>query len=568
MSAWQFTPVSVIYIISIGMSLILSALGLRFRAVKGSGLFSAMMFFVSVWITASMLNIFNTNDSFKILMMKIEYIGIGGAVYLWLFFVAAYTQNDKWIRKYMYLLFAIIPVYTIISILQAPNNSFVHKTYEFVYVNGLKTSMKNYSIGFYIWTSYSYLMLGLGFVFLMFRILETPKAYRKQLYYLTPVIFLIIIPNVLYILDKNPIEPYDPTPLSLAVIGALILITMYFHNFLNVGPIANELIINNIKGGVIVVDLNRKITDINSVSTIILNKEKADIVGQKLSDVLPEVSNLLNTATGKEDFKTEIVLGTGKRYYELKIAHLKDTPDLLKGYVLMLWDITDQKMALRELDAYARTVAHDLKTPLGHVMGFARLIGDTSAPGTVNKDYIDGIINGGEKMRNIIDGLLMLAKIRNQDKLEKSEVNMSEVLDSVMARLSDTISKAHASVTLPFNWHNAMGNAIWIEEIWINLFTNAIKYGGNPPEIELGSEELNGFIKFWISDNGFGLTEDEQSQLFSEFNRMHPQKDSIKGHGLGLSIVQRVISKLGGEVGVNSEVGTGSTFFFTLPSVK
>ena len=113
MSAWQFTPVSVIYIISIGMSLILSVLGLRFRAVKGSRLFSAMMFFVSVWITASMLNIFNTNDSFKILMIKIEYLGIGGAVYLWLFFVAAYTQYDKWIRKYMYLLFAIIPVYTI-----------------------------------------------------------------------------------------------------------------------------------------------------------------------------------------------------------------------------------------------------------------------------------------------------------------------------------------------------------------------------------------------------------------------------------------------------------------------
>jgi signal transduction histidine kinase len=568
MSAWQFTPVSIVYIISIGMSLVLSVLGLKMRTVKGSGLFSAMMFFVSIWITASMLFIFNGNDSFKILMMKIEYIGIGGAVYLWLFFVAVYTRYDKWLRKYLYILFAIIPVYTIITVLQAPHNSFVHKTYEFIYVNGLKTSIKNYSIGFYIWTSYSYLMLGLGFAFLVFRILETSKANRKQLYYLTPIIFLLIIPNVLYIVGKNPIEPYDPTPLSFAVIGALILITMYFHNFLNAVPIANELIINNIKGGVVVVDLNGEIIDINSISTVIINKEKVDIVGQKLSDVVPEVSSLLKTAAGKEDFKTEIVLGPEKRYYELKIAPLKDKPDILRGHVLMLWDITDQKMALRELDAYARTVAHDLKTPLGHVMGFARLIEDTAESGLVNKDYIEGIINGGEKMKNIIDGLLMLAKIRNQDKLEKSEVNMSEILDSVMKRLSETIDKAHAIVTLPHSWHNAMGNDIWIEEIWINLFTNAIKYGGNPPEIELGSEKLNGYVKFWISDNGFGITEEEQSQLFSEFSRMHPQKDSIKGHGLGLSIVQRVISKLGGEVGANSKVGKGSTFFFTLQSAE
>lgn len=566
MSVWHFTPVAIIYLIAIGISLLLSLLALRIKTARGTRLFSAMMFFISVWITASMLNIFNTYEPWKILMVKLEYIGIGGAVYLWLFFVAVYTQYDKWIRKYMYFLFAIIPVFTIISVLQAPNNSFVHKAYEFEIVNGLKTNVKNFTIGFFIWTAYSYLMLGLGFMFLLFRIIETPKAYRKQLYYLIPIVFIVIIPNVLYILDKNPIEPYDPTPLSLTVIGTLIILTMYFHKFLNVGPIANELILNNIKGGVIVIDLNDTITDVNSISLSIIGKKKDDILGVKLSDILPEVACVLNMATGKEDIKKEIKLGPEKRYYEVKIAHLFDKPDLLKGHVLMLWDITDQKMAMIELDAYARTVAHDLKTPLGQIMGLTQLLNSTSVTEDESKEYLEGIISGGDKMRNIIDGLLMLAKIRNQDKLDKSIMNMTEILDSVMKRMRQSIDKAGARVTLPLFWHSAMGNSLWIEEVWINLLSNAIKYGGDPPAIEIGSEKINGQVKFWISDNGQGLTDDDQLYLFSEFKRMHPNKDKIKGHGLGLSIVQRVISKLGGEVGVQSKVGVGSTFYFTLPS--
>jgi PAS domain S-box-containing protein len=568
MSAWHFTPVAIIYLISIGISLLLSILALRIRTVRGTRLFSAMMFFVTVWISSSMLNIFNTYEPWKILMIKVEYIGIGGAVYLWLFFVAVYTQYDKWIRKYMYFLFAIIPVITIFSVLQAPNNSFVQKAYEFEYINGLKTNVKNFTIGFFIWTAYSYLMLGLGFMFLLFRILETPKAYRKQLYYLTPIVFIVIIPNVLYILDKNPIEPYDPTPLSLTVIGALILLTMYFHKFLNVGPIANELIINNIKGGVIVVDLNGEITDVNSITKAIIGKNKTEILGNKLEDILPEVACVLHLATGKEDFKTELRLGPEKRYYELKIAHLFDKPHLLKGHVLMLWDITDQKMAMIELDAYARTVAHDLKTPLGQIMGLTKLLHSTTVSENESQEYLEGIINGGDKMRNIIDGLLMLAKIRNQDKLEKSVIDMSGIVGSVMVRMRDSIDNSKAQVTLPLSFQSAMGNSLWVEEVWINLLSNAIKYGGEPPEIEIGSETINGQVKFWIKDNGQGMTEDEQSFLFSEFNRMHPNKDKIKGHGLGLSIVQRVVTKLGGEVGVESEQGKGSTFYFTLPSTS
>jgi two-component system sensor histidine kinase/response regulator len=123
-----------------------------------------------------------------------------------------------------------------------------------------------------------------------------------------------------------------------------------------------------------------------------------------------------------------------------------------------------------------------------------------------------------------------------------------------------------AQMVISETWPEAYGYGPWIEEVWLNYISNAVKYGGNPPRLELGATSLpQGRVRFWVRDNGQGLSKDEQSQLFTAFTRL--QQTSVEGHGLGLSIVQRIVTKLKGEVGVNSTVGYGSEFFFTLPSV-
>jgi len=125
-------------------------------------------------------------------------------------------------------------------------------------------------------------------------------------------------------------------------------------------------------------------------------------------------------------------------------------------------------------------------------------------------------------------------------------------------------------------WPAALGYGPWIEEVWVNYLSNAIKYGGQPPRMELGADPLpnpppqagegkgGGMVRFWVRDNGSGITPEDQSRLFAPFTRL----DQIRagGHGLGLSIVRRIVEKLGGQVGVESQVGSGSTFSFTLAS--
>jgi signal transduction histidine kinase len=128
------------------------------------------------------------------------------------------------------------------------------------------------------------------------------------------------------------------------------------------------------------------------------------------------------------------------------------------------------------------------------------------------------------------------------------------------------IEQHQAKVLLPDAWPLVWGYAPWLEEVWTNYLSNAIKYGGRPPRVECGAtEQLDGFVRFWVKDNGVGLAPEAQGQLFTPFTRLH--QTQTEGYGLGLTIVQRVVDKLGGQVDVVSELGRGSIFAFTLPEL-
>jgi len=159
-----------------------------------------------------------------------------------------------------------------------------------------------------------------------------------------------------------------------------------------------------------------------------------------------------------------------------------------------------------------------------------------------------------------------------QSDVKTGPVQMGGIVSAAKKRLYSVISDADAELVLPdvSSWPQVVGYAPWIEEAWINYISNAIKYGGKNPIVELGADHEyktypNGrkVARFWVRDNGKGISPDDQKQLFNQFTRLDQVR--AEGHGLGLSIVAQIVEKLGGEVGVESQVGRGSKFYFTLP---
>jgi PAS domain S-box-containing protein len=223
------------------------------------------------------------------------------------------------------------------------------------------------------------------------------------------------------------------------------------------------------------------------------------------------------------------------------------------------------KQRNEELDAYAHTVAHDLKGPTGLIIGFAQTLEENFAeiPPKEMRRHLRTITRNGRKMNNIIKELLLMSSVRKAH-VESEPLDMASIVVEAVERLAFEIDVYEAEIIVAGQWPVATGYAPWLEEVWVNYISNAIKYGGRPPRIELGaSKESTDFVRFWVHDNGPGISPEDQIRLFTPYTQLDTVR--AQGHGLGLSIVQRIVEKLGGETGIESSPDQGSTFFFTLP---
>jgi signal transduction histidine kinase len=214
-------------------------------------------------------------------------------------------------------------------------------------------------------------------------------------------------------------------------------------------------------------------------------------------------------------------------------------------------------------------VAHDLRNPLASVMMSISMVLELM-PHKLDSDmheYLRIARDMADRMGVIIRELLVLASVRQKD-VTLVVVDMDELANNAVKILAYQIEQTQAEIILPDDWPQVFGYPAWIEEIWTNYISNALKYGGDPPRVELGyTREERGRVRFWVKDNGDGISPEQHEKLFATFSRL--SRSDAKGYGLGLSIVQRIAARLDGEVGAESPgiPGEGSTFYFTLPGM-
>ncbi len=198
------------------------------------------------------------------------------------------------------------------------------------------------------------------------------------------------------------------------------------------------------------------------------------------------------------------------------------------------------------------------------IQGYAGLIDQLALP-EPGHDYLQKIIDTSNRMAEMIDQLLLLTKLRDVETTAVS-VDLYPLILAAKARFENEIQHKNIQINIQQEWPLVFGQPILIEEVFANLIGNAIKYRGHDnasPAITIRGEQVGEQVRVMVEDNGLGIRLENQESLFEMFTRFH--KEEASGTGLGLTIVQRIVRKLGGEVGVESSIGQGSTFWFTLP---
>lgn len=225
--------------------------------------------------------------------------------------------------------------------------------------------------------------------------------------------------------------------------------------------------------------------------------------------------------------------------------------------------------ANKELEAFSYSVSHDLRAPLRSINGYMHIFSEEYMHqlDDEGKRLVNIILSNARRMGQLIDDLLAFSQLGRKD-LRKSKISMKNLVNEVWTEQSELEKERTINFTLK-NIPPAIADTVTMKQVWANLISNAIKYTAHKEvaNIEVGSFLEDGQVVYYIRDNGAGFEMKYYDKLFGVFQRLHSE-DEFSGTGVGLAIVERVITKHGGVVWGESKVNEGATFFFSLSKVN
>ena len=221
-----------------------------------------------------------------------------------------------------------------------------------------------------------------------------------------------------------------------------------------------------------------------------------------------------------------------------------------------------------DLENYTYAVSHDLKAPLRAIRSFSTFILEDYSEklDDTGKDYFQRIVAASSRMDTLIENLLLLSRVGRKF-MEVETVDLNQLLEEIVADLTPTLKKSNGKIV----FHNLPKVTIpktWMKQSFMNLIDNGLKFNkSKTPTVEVTCEETELELLFKVSDNGIGVEEKYFDRLCTIFERLHTQEE-YAGTGVGLAICKKIIQQFGGRIWIESQVGKGTTFFFTLSKKK
>jgi PAS domain S-box-containing protein len=271
----------------------------------------------------------------------------------------------------------------------------------------------------------------------------------------------------------------------------------------------------------------------------------------------------------------------GRFWANVTITAVRNEHGVLVGFAKVTRDLTKRRAAdqeLRrtrerlersnvELERFAAVSAHDLREPLGTVQAFADLLREREAEGLseAGREMLGHITGSVIRMQALVEDLLNYARLQEHPDLER--VDLSASVDRVLAGLHSAIAAHGASVEVELpRGAEVVADPSGLDMLLQNLLSNALKFGdADRPLVSIGAARASGGWRVTVTDNGPGIALQDQDRIFTAFERL-PAAGAVAGTGLGLAICTRVVERSGGELGVESARGRGSTFWFLLPA--
>lgn len=511
--------------------------------------------------------------------VKMQYLGSLVMPICYCYFVFMYCFEEAPIKLLKFL--AVIDAGLFVMVLTCDHHNIFYRQVEW------QTTPQGHS--------YLYLVYGPGYVVFMVCAILIP--YVMSLYALirasarkgedmidrkySLILALSVLPVLaLYAYVTKLTRAYDFTPMVTGVVLSCVVILVWSRKVYDFGSLASGTLLNSMSDGVIALDEKKRVVNYNPAAAAIFQELNSRAIGRSAADI----ANFPKIAEGEEG-QSEFSLGD--RFYQSHVEHISDRFDVMKGYVVVVLDMTEMRNRIEEIkqvriqaeqanqakSEFLANMSHEIRTPMNAIVGLSDIIMEESK-GRKVYSYACDIKSASQNLLALINDILDLSKVEaGKMELVNKEYHIKAVIDEVINMMEGAASKkgillkCEYDMSIPCRYRGDDGR---VRQILINLLNNGLKFtkegyvklsvSGVPGE-KPGTERLHMEVK----DTGCGIKEEDLEKIFENFSQVDARQNrTAEGTGLGLSISRRLVELMGGSIRVESVYGEGTTFILEI----
>ncbi len=562
----------------------------RHRTTPGAPAFALLMLTVVIWSLGYALELSSATLPAKLFWTRIEYLGIVILPAAWLAFACHYTGYESWLGRRAIVVLTIEPLVILLLIWTNESHGLFWRTIALAPGDPLFAWRATRGVAYWVHAGYTYLLLLSGTTLLIGVLLRAPQLYRGQA---AGILLSALVPwvsNGLYLAGVNPLAPLEPTPFAFLITGVVLAWTVFRFQLLELIPVARHRVIDELAEGMLILDRDNRIVDVNPAACQLLGRAADAVIGQPATTILAGWPAMLvqDWAIGVLQAELAVVEGACPRYFELRSSPLHTRAGRVMGRVIVVHEITARKevdaaeaarhaaeAANRAKSDFLAQMSHELRTPLNAILGYTQIFKRDRTLTPRQQEGIEIMHQSGEYLLQMINDILDVAKVE-AGKLELQSVPVS--LPHFLHILTEMVRGRAEQKGLAFTYQldptlpkGVYVDEKWLREVLLNLLSNALKYT-EAGRVELSVAAISPLgemgdtarVRFQVTDTGIGIAPEALEAIFTPFYQVSGLSSNIEGTGLGLAISRRLVELMGGELQVKSVPGQGSTFWFDL----
>jgi PAS domain S-box-containing protein len=578
--------------------------------------FTLFLIGITIWLLAYAWEMGSLDITTKVLASKVQYLGIAIAPTSWLVYTLNYARVGRWLTPLRRGLLCIEPLAVSILVWTNEKHHLIWQQIELVTLSPNFSPLRmTYGRFFYVHAAYSYGLMVWATSLLIVSLLRSPNLYRKQVATLLVCAGAPWIGNIAYLARQTGLLPMneeaysfgssifswlDWTPFGFLVTGVAALWGRWRFRLWDIVPIARDAVIEGMADGVLILDRQNRIVDLNSAAQKILGLPIANMMGQPAEQVLSTYPLLMELLVRSPNqyrlIAQEQAVNSANYWFEISLSPLYTKHQEMMGQLMIWRDVTIQKMAELALgrardkaeaasqakSRFLANMSHELRTPLTAIIGYSEFLQEDcqiNGYGELIED-LETIRTEGNNLLSLINNLLDFSKVEaGKFSLYVEPFEVSVLLKELVRTVEPLMQKKSNQFKLQSDISASIMRCdrTKLRQVLLNLLSNAAKFTEDgmitlsvgPLEAstpDLVAQTQTDWVRFQIQDTGIGMTPEQLQRVFHAF--MQADESTSRrygGTGLGLALSQSFCHMMGGVISVESELGVGSTFTVDMP---